>query len=586
MKIIDIIKKNEEDNNKVFFSFEYFPPKTDKGVENLYDRLDRMSEFKPAWIDVTWGAGGSTSKLTLEICETAQKLVGLETMMHMTCTNLPKEELSASLKKAKEAGIMNILALRGDPPRGEEWKQVEGGFAHAADLVRFIRQEHGNHFGICVAGYPEGHIDCTSYQDDLKHLKEKVDAGADLIITQLFYDIDLFLKFVKDCRELGIKCPIIPGMMPIHGYAGFTRMTALCKTHVPQQIFDALEPIKNDDEAVKNYGVRLGIEMCQKLLNAGIRGLHFYTLNLEKSVVQILEGLKLVDPDVRRPLPWRAAPTRKEDVRPIFWSNRPKSYMQRTASWDEFPNGRWGDSRSPAYGELTDYHLASLHVTKEVQDRSWVIPLNNQQDLNNVFAKYCRGEVKSLPWCDSPLLPESELIKDNLIKVNQNGFLTINSQPASNGIPSTDERMGWGPKGGFVYQKAYTEFFVSPEHLKLLLEGAKRYPSLTYHAVNLKGESFSNTSSHSVNAVTWGVFPGKEIVQPTVVEYESFFVWKDEAFALWRSLWALLYDEGSVSRHVIDNVLNNWYLMNIVENNYVNGDIFAIFQNVTSQLMN
>lgn len=578
MKVIDLINKNLE-QKRTFYSFEYFPPKTDKGVENLYDRLDRMSEVKPAWIDVTWGAGGSTSKLTLEICETAQKLVGLETMMHMTCTNMPKEELKQALRKARDAGIQNILALRGDPPRGEEWKQIDGGFAHAADLVRFIREEHGNYFGICVAGYPEGHLDCTSYEDDLRHLKAKIDAGADLIITQLFYDTTLFLKFVKDCRDLDIKVPIIPGIMPIHGYAGFSRMTTLCKTHIPDHITQELEPIKHDDEAVKSYGVKLGIEMCRTLLDAGVTGLHFYTLNLEKSVLQILEGLKLVDPEVRRPLPWRAAPSRKEDVRPIFWSHRPKSYMQRTATWDEFPNGRWGDSRSPAFGDLTDYHLASLHVAKETNDRNWAVEIHSLKDLYSIFGRYCRGELKQLPWSDSPLSPETDAIKDQLVKINEKGFLTINSQPEVNGAVSTDEKVGWGPTGGFVYQKAYIEFFVSPENLKLLLNELKHHPSLTYHAINAKGDSCSN-SFHNVNAVTWGVFPGKEIVQPTVVECDSFSVWKDEAFALWKSLWANLYEEGSQSRKIVDEVINNWYLMNIVDNNYITGNIFAVFEKV------
>lgn len=309
MKIIDILNKRRQEKKGPIFSFEYFPPKTEKGVEALYERFDRMSLLGPAWIDVTWGAGGSTSDLTLEICSIAQNNVGLETMMHLTCTNLPKEQIKEALQKAKDAGIQNILALRGDPPRGEEWKKIDGGFGYAVDLVKFIRQEFGDYFGICVAGYPEKHIESKSYEEDLRLLKEKVDAGADLIITQLFYDVKLFLKFVKDCRELGIKCPIVPGMMPIHGYAGFERMTTLCKTFVPEAIQKALEPIKADDEAVKAFGVKLCIEMCKELLDNGIDTLHFYTLNLEKSVTAILEGLGVLDPEVRRPLPWRSAPS-------------------------------------------------------------------------------------------------------------------------------------------------------------------------------------------------------------------------------------------------------------------------------------
>ncbi len=314
MKIIDKIKKAQEEK-RTLFSFEYFPPKTPDGVKNLYERLDRMGQYEPAWVDVTWGAGGSTSTLTLDICKTSQNMAGLETMMHLTCTNLPAEQVGEALKKAKEAGLQNILALRGDPPVGQSWRAIEGGFGHAVDLVRYIRSHHASYFGICVAGYPEGHVEAASYEADLRYLMVKVDAGADLVITQLFYDVDLYLKWVADCRAIGIQCPIVPGIMPIHTYAGFQRMTTLCKTKVPDHIRRALEPIKDNDEAVKNYGVDLAIQMCQRLREAGTTCLHFYTLNLEKSVLQILSGLGLLDGvQLRRPLPWRpsAAPQRQK----------------------------------------------------------------------------------------------------------------------------------------------------------------------------------------------------------------------------------------------------------------------------------
>jgi len=493
---------------------------------------------------------------------------------------MPVEDFQKALIKAKESGLRNILALRGDPPRGEEWKQIEGGFANAVDLVRFIRKEYGNFFGIAVAGYPEAHIDAVSYEQDLRYLKDKVDAGADVIITQLFYDVDLFLKFVQDCRNIGIKVPIIPGLMPIHAFAGFQRMTTLCKTRVPQAISDALEPIKNDDEAVKEYGVQLAIEMSKKLLAAGIPGLHFYTLNLEKSVHQILMGLNLAPRELRRALPYVAA-REHEDVRPIFWSNRPQSYVHRTSSWDEFPNGRWGDSKSPAFGDLTDYHLMSLHATKSFDRlKSWNSTLNSPQDIFDVFSKFCAGEVEKLPWWESPLAPETEHIKDTLVKINKNGFLTINSQPALNGVPSNNEKFGWGPQGGYVYQKAYLEFFVSPDTLKALMDAITRFPDLQYHAVNLRNEAFTNSSTNRPTAVTWGVFPGREVLQPTIVDPDSFVVWKDEAFGLWRSQWSTLYEPGSSSRKVIDNVIDTYFLVNIVDNNFVNGDIFAIFNHL------
>lgn len=200
-------------------------------------------------------------------------------------------EIRMALERAKQLGIRNILALRGDPPKGSEnWEAVDDGFTTATELVRFIRAEFGDWFGIGVSGYPEGHISCTSLDDDIRYLKEKVDAGADFIITQLFYDVDLYFSWLEKIRAVGVSCPVIPGIMPIQNYNGFLRMTSFCKTAVPQEISDALEQCKHDDDAVKQYGIDLGIAMCRRLLEAGTPGLHFYTLNLERSVAQILEG--------------------------------------------------------------------------------------------------------------------------------------------------------------------------------------------------------------------------------------------------------------------------------------------------------
>merc|ERR1719162_1585755 len=198
------------------------------------------------WVDVTWGAGGSTAEKTLEICINALKYHGLDVMMHLTCTNMVKEDLHKALTTCKENGICNILALRGDPPAGVntgEFKACEGGFAYAVDLVKYIREEFGDYFCIAVAGYPEGHLEATSFDDDMKHLKEKVDAGADLIVTQLFYDNDGFLEYVDKCKKMGINIPILPGIMPIQSYGGFSRMTSLCKTKVPPHINETLEPV-------------------------------------------------------------------------------------------------------------------------------------------------------------------------------------------------------------------------------------------------------------------------------------------------------------------------------------------------------
>jgi len=590
MKVSDKIKHGLE-SNKVVFSFEFFPPKTEEGVENLYDRMDRMVAHQPAFCDITWGAGGTTSTLTLDIANKMQNMICVETMMHLTCTNMPVEKLEDALDNVKANGIQNILALRGDPPHGQEnFVTVEGGFSCALDLVKHIKSKYGDYFGITVAGYPEAHPEVISeggateeaYAKDLAYLKEKVDAGGEVIVTQLFYDVDVFLKFVNDCRQIGITVPIVPGIMPIQNYRGFIRMTQLCKTKVPAEIMDALEPIKDNEEAVRAYGIHLGTEMCKKILAHDIRTLHLYSLNLEKSVLGILQNLGLIDfTKVTRPLPWRP-PTNtrrtKEDVRPIFWANRPRSYISRTTSWDQFPRGRWGDASSPAYGSLTDHQFLRKKTRSKKMQKEWVVPLTTTEDVHEVFAKYCAGELNTHPWSElEGLQPESVQINDKLVALNKQGFLTINSQPSVNGEKSDSSSVGWGGPGGYVYQKAYVEFFCSPEKLKTLVENVASNSALTYIAVNSKGETQSNIGPLNVNAVTWGVFPGKEVIQPTVVDPVSFMVWKDEAFQTWDEEWASLYPEGDASTKVLTSIKNSYFLVSMVDNDYIHGDLFSVF---------
>nr|CAD1822012.1 unnamed protein product [Ananas comosus var. bracteatus] len=541
MKVIEKIRSAEEEGRTVF-SFEFFPPKTDDGVENLFERMDRMVSHNPTFCDITWGAGGSTADLTLSIANRMQNMVCVETMMHLTCTNMPVEKIDHALDTIKANGIQNVLALRGDPPHGQDkFVQVAGGFACALDLVQHIRTQYGDYFGITVAGYPEAHPDVIqgeggatleAYSNDLAYLKRKVDAGADLIVTQLFYDTDIFFKFVNDCRQIGITCPIVPGIMPINNYKGFLRMTGFCKTKVPSEITAALEPIKDNEEAVRAYGIHLGTEMCKKILANGIKTLHLYTLNMEKSALAILMESRIV-----RSLPWRR-PTNvyraKEDVRPIFWANRPKSYIARTLGWDQYPQGRWGDSRNPSYGALTDHQFMRPRSRDKKLQEEWAVPLKSIDDINERFMNYCLGKFKSSPWSElDGLQPETKIIDEHLGQINLNGFLTINSQPAVNGEKSESHTVGWGGAGGYVYQKAYVEFFCSAKKLCSLVEKCKALPSITYIGVNKEGECVTNVGFSTVNAVTWGVFPAKEIIQPTVVDHASFMVWKDEAFEIW-----------------------------------------------------
>ncbi len=549
------------------FSFEYFPPKTAQGVQNLYDRMERMYDFGPKFIDITWGAGGRIAELTCEMVVQAQTYFGLETCMHLTCTDMGEAKVNDALERAYKAGCTNILALRGDPPREKEkWVAADGGFQYARDLVSHIRKKYGNHFGIGVAGYPEGCDDNKDEEQLLDHLKEKVDMGATFIVTQMFYDADNFIRWMRKVRERGITVPILPGIMPIATYASFLRRANHMNCKIPDGWLEVLEPIKNDDAAVRNVGKTLVADLCRKIMAAGIVHLHFYTMNLAQATRMVLEELDWMPTSTRprkQALPWKQSlglGRREEDVRPIFWRNRNKSYVSRTQDWDEFPNGRWGDSRSPAFGELDAYGIG-LTGTNESNRKKWGEP-KSIKDIASLFVRYIREEIPTLPWSEAPLTSEADSIKEDLIKLNQRGLLTINSQPAVNGVKSSHPVHGWGPPNGYVYQKAYLELLVPPELFPEVLSRIHDHPDLSYYAVTRTGILKTNAPSEGPNAVTWGVFPGKEIVQPTIVESISFLAWRDEAYRLGKD-WAHCYDADSPSRVLIDKIMDEWYLVNI-----------------------
>eukprot|EP00118_Oscarella_pearsei_P005553 m.25641 g.25641 ORF g.25641 m.25641 type:complete len:662 (+) comp28853_c0_seq4:64-2049(+) len=588
-KIINKIRRKIQ-HNEPFFSLEFFPPRTGPGAANLIARFDRMALGRPLFCDVTWHLatepGGDLETSSMTIAGTALNYCGLETMLHMTCTDATKDQLIGHLKKAKLAGIRNVLALRGDAPGGGEWKTPKGGLSYGSDLVRLIKEKFGDYFGICVAGHPRGHPEATNYEEDLIHLKEKVDAGADFIITQLFFEVDTYIEYVKDCRRVGITVPIIPGIMPIQGYNSLRHLVKLSKLEVPDVIQQAILPIKDDDEAIREYGIQQCFQLCKALLDYGAPGIHFYTLNREMATREVLLQLGMWNEDpAERPLPWQtsAHPKRvQEDVRPIFWATRPKSYIHRTQSWDDFPNGRWGRASSPAFGDLKDYHLFYLRSRVKADElrKMWGRKLNSEKDISEVFTCYITGQknsagvkVNRLPWNEEELALETSVITDQLAHLNRNGIWTINSQPNVNGASSTDSKFGWGGSGGYVYQKAYVELFFSPGKVDRFLKLIQDFKWITYHIINHDGSiEYTNSDERSTIAVTWGVFPGREIIQPTVVDPASFHSWKDEAFALWHHQWRRLYPAGSESQGIIDRVHDTFFLANLVDNDYVKGN--------------
>eukprot|EP00771_Trimastix_marina_P003239 gnl/Trimastix_PCT/4463.p1 GENE.gnl/Trimastix_PCT/4463~~gnl/Trimastix_PCT/4463.p1 ORF type:complete len:304 (+),score=73.69 gnl/Trimastix_PCT/4463:51-962(+) len=292
MKAIDAIQSKLQDNT-LFCTFEFFPPRTEKGTQNVIERLSRMRDLQPAFVAVPWGPGGTTADATQGLCRSFAQLEGINVMMHLTCTNMEQSKLVDACEFCKENGIHSILALRGDPPQGSDrFVPTDERFAHAIDLVRFIRREYGDTFSIGVAGYPKGHEEATSFEDDLRFLKEKVDAGADFIVSQFFFDPDEYINYIEKCREIGIMCPILPGVVPFVSYSGLQHMCQLSHVEIPAALEAQIEEVKDDNQAVAALGVRFAFDLCNALIRAGIRGFHFYTMNQEDNVRSLMSQLQ------------------------------------------------------------------------------------------------------------------------------------------------------------------------------------------------------------------------------------------------------------------------------------------------------
>ncbi len=274
-------------------SFEFFPPKTDEGDRALLEKhIPVLKATNPDFCSVTYGAGGSTREKTLMIVDGIQKQ-GLTAVAHLTCVNHTREQVAELLGKIRALGCKNILALRGDPPGGGEFQVTPGGFEFARQLVELIRETNG--FSIGVAGFPEGHIACKEGKyADWQHLKEKVDAGADYVLTQLFFDNADFFEFRDHVAgKLGVRVPLVPGVIPILSATGIKKFTQLCGARIPALLGAKLEQIGDDDTAAAEFGIEFVTRQCEELLRAGAPGLHFYTLNKSHSTVQVLKNLGL-----------------------------------------------------------------------------------------------------------------------------------------------------------------------------------------------------------------------------------------------------------------------------------------------------
>lgn len=769
MKVDEKITQFQEKNSFEIpsFSYEYFVPKTLQGSYNLYERIDKMhKDSNPLFVDITWNAGGIinpsssqkkqeiskfSGKLipktpqTNDIIDTTQQALNLDSCMHMTCTNMTIKEIDTALKKAYNSGCQNILALRGDPPREtkSESESPDGNstekvkkypFKYAIDLIKYIKEKYGDHFCIGVAAYPEGHPEEKNADKLIDYLKQKVDLGATFIITQMFYNSDLFIEWCKKLRAAGIpeSVHIIPGIMPITSYDSFLRRCNWCQIDVPAELNDILKPVSQDDEALRNLATNYLAKMCLKLFRSGyVKHLHFYTMNLEKGSFVILRELERLLG--KRLLPLTSGiisnPNKENEIQPIFWRSRPFTYIERkkksqkklfkrqssfndpenksvtpaptsSASGssssgefsdienediddvnnehnfdselidDEFPNGRFGDSSSPAFGNL-DLSLTQLIRQSESKSLSvWGTP-TSLKDLGDLIINYLKGDLRSLPWCDTSVALEAKQLLRLLISLNQGGILTVNSQPKANGVPSSDPILGWGPNLGYVYQKQYIEFLLPKRKLKdfLLLMNQKTTTTFTYLISDSQDEIFiykgddgqsrvmasdvtkkADIEKSSVlqkyndllpdickkmycqcfhgctkpTAVTWGCFPGREIVTSTIVEKNSFLMWRDELFAIikeWKNNFVSisknpvsikkeksakgnaknkhsesenepaakkqavseddLSEKSSKAADVLESVLDDYLLVSLVDNDYVSpGDLllFTLLQ--------
>ncbi len=286
LKIIDILKETRP------VSFEFFPPRTAEGIPAVLETLHGLRAYCPDFVSVTYGAGGSTRSFTEEITFQAKRTAGVEVMAHLTCVGQTKEEIHEVLERLEAEGVENIIALRGDPPRGStEFVPTPGGFQHATDLLRHIKSNFK--FGVAAACYPEGHTESVDLDADLKYVKQKVDNGADFLVTQLFYDNRYFFDFVERARAGGIDVPIIPGVLPVLNSSQVRRFTVLSGSKIPPALDRLLDKYADNDDSARDMGVEYATDQVRELWDSGVPGVHFYVLNRSYSVSRILDNLRL-----------------------------------------------------------------------------------------------------------------------------------------------------------------------------------------------------------------------------------------------------------------------------------------------------
>lgn len=288
VKIKDIFQQKERT-----YSFELFPPKTEQGYQNLLKTIAELAALKPDFISCTYGAGGGSREKTLDVVEHIQNKHHITSLAHLTCVLHTKEEIKNVLNDIRSRGIENVLALRGDPPKeNPNWEPGENNLKYSSELCAFIRRHFGDQFTIGVAGFPEGHILCPDREQDAGYLKKKIEAGADFVITQLFFDNRDYFDYVRRLRKLGVTNRIIPGILPITNYQNLTKFCSLCGATVTPRVHEIFRPLQDDEQKTLEAGIEFAVRQCRELLAGGAPGLHFYCLNKTSPTREILRQIR------------------------------------------------------------------------------------------------------------------------------------------------------------------------------------------------------------------------------------------------------------------------------------------------------
>lgn len=577
VKIIEAIKE-ANDRQRNFFCFEFTAPTTEAATLTLYDRIERMSSLDPLFCSITWGDYGSTADTSIEVAAISQSFLSINYQVHIAGYSVSKSDIQRWLSILKEKGIQNILATRGRKvPMGG--KRVD--FPFAAELVRFVREKFGNYFSIAVVGTPEP---SSNPEDEIRFLKDKVDRGADYIITAPLFSAEVFSNFCTTCKNAGIHCPIIPSILPILHVRQINSFGVNSLSGV-SELRRRMESASSENE-VRREAEIFFLDLASNLLQKGAIGIYFYTTNAENMIASVIKGL---DISVNRALPWKRSENEErrkfETARPVHWSTQEKNYMARTAQWKDFKSGEIWSSKENS--RLLSEDGAGLHARLLLKTRAkrcaQFLAVQEMSDipralsvLGSIFVQYLDGKG-AMPWAEC-LSEETALVLGLLKPLNARGLFTICSQPQVNGVDSSHKVFGWGPPHGYIYQKSYLEFFCSPATAQTVFTTLGKYPSLRFMAMNRDGNHMVKSNwnvddtildpSHQafgrgVTTVTWGVFPGREVIQPTIVSLDTFRAWVGEAFELWAAPFAL-----NEVPPVIRMIQDEWVLVCVVDNCY------------------